>query len=266
MPDHGVDPDHPIDPDAGDEPSDPNHTTADDAATKDKEASASDPNTAPDPKTMTRAERAAFYGEITDRARKEVESVVNDAYKPKALDDVMQQYLDDGKTELEARMLARDDIREQEADINRATAERAELNATLAIESTEVLNSIDWLNPNKKDAYDKTSTDAAVQMYDNLCLIRDDNTAQVDPQGNPIPGTGQIMGAMMTPKQFYGLVDTIRNSGSEAARQSAQKAAEEQMAAVAAPSSNTTKRESNFDSLSNAEKRAKLMAQGILIT
>jgi hypothetical protein len=223
-------------------------------------------NQAPDLKNMTRAERAAYFQNLESKTRKDIEARVDEVYQPEAVDDLKQKYLDKGHTEFEASMLAREEQREQELDIAKARGERAELNSTLAIESTEVMATIDWLNPQKKDAYDKKSSDAAIQLYDELCITRDDNTNIVGPDDKQIPGTGQIIGASMTPKQFYGLMDTIRSSGVETATLAGQKAAEEQMAAVAAPSSNSNKREPSFDSLSNAEKRARLIADGHIIT
>lgn len=224
-------------------------------------------NQAPDLKTMSRAERAQYFQNLENQTRQEVEAKVAEVYQPNSIDELKQKYIDEGYSDFEARSLARDEMRDQEADIAKAGAERAKLNASLAIESTEVLNTIDWLNPNNKEAYDKKSSDAAIELYDVLCLTRDPNVPEVDGKGEPIPGSGQIIGATMTPKQFYGLMDTIRSSGTETARIAAQKAAEEQMASVAAPASNSNKRvDKAFDQLSNAEKRKQLQDKGILIT
>jgi len=223
-------------------------------------------NQTPDLKSMTRAERAQFFQNVEATTRKNVEAKVNEIYQPQPVDDLKQKYVDQGHSEFEASMLAREEVRDQEADISRARAERAELNATLAADAMEVLGTFDWLNPDKRGAFDKTSSDAATQLYDELCLTRDDNTALKDQNGKVVPGTGQIIGASMTPKQFYGLVDKIRSSGTDAAKLSAQKAAEEQMGAVVAPSSNSNKTEKAFDQLSTAEKREKLKAEGHFIT
>lgn len=252
-------PDKPADaPAEGDDPAQPSDTPAD--------APAENENQTPDFKSMTRAERAQYFQNLEATTRREVEAKVNEVYQPQGVDDLKQKYIDAGHTEFEAAMLAREEVRDQEADISRARAERAELNATLAADAMEVLGTIDWLNPAKKGSFDQVSSDAATQLYDELCLTRDENTAEYDDKGNMIPGTGQIIGASMTPKQFYGLVDKIRSSGLENAKLSAQKAAEEQLAAVAPPSSNSNKTEKAFDQLSTAEKRSRLLAQGKLIT
>lgn len=216
---------------------------------------------------MSRAERAQYYQNLEANSRKQAEATVNATYQPQSVDELKQKYIDQGHSDFEASMLAREEIRDQEADIAKARAERAELNANLAVEATEVLNTFGWLNPKNKESYDKKSSDAAVDLYDRLCLTRDVNTAETDNQGQPIPGTGQIIGASMTPKEFYTLLDNIRSSGTETARMEAQKAAERQMGSVAAPSSNSNKPvDKSFDQLSNAEKRERLRAQGHLIT
>lgn len=220
-----------------------------------------------DTKSMSRAERAQHYQNLEQQARKEVEARVKETYQPQSLEELKQKYVDQGNDEFQATILAREEIRDQERDIAVATAERAELNAGLAIEATEVLGTIGWLNPRNKEAYDKESSDAATELYDTLCLTRDENTAQLDQDGKPIPGTAQIVGATMTPKQFYGLIDKIRSSGLEGAKMAAQKAAERQMGSVAAPSSNSNKPVAKeFDQLSNAEKREKLRQSGHLVT
>lgn len=222
----------------------------------------------PDPKKMSRAERVQYYQNLGDNTRKSVEATVNATYQPQTVDELKQKYIDEGNDEFQATMLAREEVRDQEADISRARAERAELNATLAVEATEVLNTIGWLNPKDTEHYDETSSNAAVDLYDQLCISRDDNTAQVDGDGKPMPGTGQIIGASMTPKQFYGMLDKIRSSGTETAKIAGQRAAEEQMAAVAAPSSNSTNKggDKAFDQMSNDEKRTYLREKGHYVT
>lgn len=250
--------------DAAEDTGDGDDTTDDNS--DDQTTETSDGDDTPDLKSMSRAERAQYFQKLEADARKQAEATVNDTYQPQSVDDLKQKYLDQGHSEFEAKMLARDEMREQEADIARARAERAELNANLATEAMEVMSTIEWLNPKNADAYDEAASDAAVELYDALCLLRDENTADKDADGNVIPGTSQIISAVMTPKKFYGLMDTIRSSGVETAKTQAQKAAEEQMAAVAAPSSNSTKKERDFDLLSNDEKREYLRKQGHIVT
>lgn len=249
---------------AGDKPpEDPN--AAEKPADPEKPAEPA-PEQPVDLKSMSRAERASYFQQIDANTRKDVEAKVNAAYQPQPVDELTQKYIDEGHTEFEAKMLAREEVRDQENDISRARAERAELNATLAIEAQEVLSTIDWLNPGNKAAFDEKSSEAATSLYDELCLTRDENTAERDASGNPIPGTGQVIGATMSPKQFYQLVDTIRSSGTETAKLTAQKNAELQMGAVAPPSSNSNKTEKSFDDMSAAEQRAALQAKGLFVT
>lgn len=243
--------------DTGDEPAPDPNKPADGGDAEDQ---------LPDPKKMTRAEKAQYYQNLENNTRRSVEAKVNATYQPQSVDDLKQKFIDDGHDEFQATMLAREEMRDQESEISKARAERAELNSKLAIEATEVLSTTGWLNPDNKAEYDEASSDAATDLYDQLCLTRDDNTADLDAQGNPKPGTGQIIGATMTPKVFYGLLDTIRSSGSETARVAAQKAAEEQLAAVAPPSSNNKQVDKSFDQLSNDEKRDRLRAQGHYVT
>lgn len=239
LPDHGVDPDKGIDPDAGDAPTTP------EAPKNEAEV---------DLKSMTRAERREYFQNIDSQARKQVEASINAAYQPQPVDELTQAYMDEGYDNFQAQILARETVRDQQAQISEARAEIAELNAGLATEAMEVVSTIDWLNPNKgKGVYDQESSDAASQLYEQLCISKDERT-------------GQIIEAKMSPMQFYSLMDNIRSSGSETARLSAQKAAEEQLAAVAPQTSNTNQRETPFDRLSPAEQREKLLAKGYLIT
>jgi hypothetical protein len=256
LPDHGIDPDKGIDPDAGDAPTTPEPNPADPNA----EAN-------PDLKTMTRAERAEYFRNIDTNTRKQVETAIDQAYQPQPVDELTQKYMDEGYDNFQAQILAREEVRDQQAQISAARAEIAELNAGLATDAMEVISTIDWLNPAKGEGvYDKDSAAAASTLYEKLCVVKDPNTEQLDAQGQPIPGTGQIVEARMSPSQFYHLMDNIRSAGSESSRMAALKAAESQMAAVAPPTSNTNRRETPFDNLSTKEKRAALQAKGILIT
>lgn len=257
LPDHGINPDKGIDPDKGDAPPNPDTPNPADPAA---EANL-------DLKSMSRAERAEYFQSLDKNTRKQVEAVIDKAYQPQAHDELKQQYVDQGYDDFQADILARETRRDQQAQINEARAEIAELNAGLSTDAMEVVSTIDWLNPTKGEGiYDATAANAASQLYQNLCIVRDDNTAQRDAQGNLIPGTGQIIEAKMAPSTFYHLMDQIRSSGSETSRVSALKAAEAQMAAVAPPSSNTNRREAAFESKSAAEMRAELQAKGIAVT
>lgn len=261
LPDHGVDPDKGIDPDAGDQPPHPDEPNPADP-NKDQPADAG-----PDLKSMSRAERAEYFRNLDKATRKQVEANIDKVYQPQSHDELKEKYIEAGYDDFQADILARETRRDQQAQINEARAEIAELNAGLTADAVEVVTTIDWLNPTKGEGvYDKGSTQVASSLYEQLCVVRDDRTAQRDGQGNPIPGTGQIIEVRMSPSQFYTAMDQIRSAGNENSRIQAQKAAESQMAAVAPPSSNTNRRAPSFDSLSAAEQRERLLAKGIVVT
>lgn len=240
-PDHGIDPDKGIDPDAGDLPTnpDPPLDNKDDGPI--------------DLKSMSRAERAAYFKEQADVSRRQVEQAIDKAYQPQNINELRAAYIEAGYDEGTATLLARGDVQDQRNQINEARAEIAELNAGMAMEAMEVVNSIPWLNSDNKDSYDQKTTEAVSTLYESLALTKD-------------PNTGQTVEAKLSPKQFYTLMNQVRESGAAEARLEGQKAAERQMAAVAPPSSNTTKRATPFDNLSTADMRAQLLAKGINVT
>lgn len=261
LPDHGVDPDKGIDPDAGDQPPNPDEPNPADP-NKDQPA-----DNAPDLKNMSRAERAEYFRNLDQATRKKVEASIDQAYQPQPMDELTEHFKEQGHSDFEAQILARETRRDQQAQINEARAEIAELNAGLTTDAMEVVSTIDWLNPTKGEGiYDKSSADAASALYQELCIVRDENTAQRDAEGKPIPGTGQIIETKMMPSRFYHLMDQIRSAGSETSRLQALKSAEKQMAAVAPPSSNTNRRATPFESKSAAEMRAELQAKGVAVT
>jgi hypothetical protein len=256
LPDHGVNPDKGIDPDAGDLPTNPDTPLPNDSASSD----------IVDLKSMTRAERAAYFQEQKQNTEREVAQAINLAYQPQEVSELRDAYIEAGYDEGTATLLARGDVQDQQNQINAARAEIAELRSGMEVEATELIHTIDWMNPSKEDKFDSKTLEAGSQLYDTLAVTRDERTAQRDANGNPIPGTGQIVEAKLSPKQFWGLVNQIREAGAADARLEGQKAAERQMAAVAPPSSTTTKRETPFDNLSAADMKAQLLAKGVNVT
>lgn len=247
LPDHGVDPDKGIDPDKGDD------------APADKSDS--------ELKGLSRAERKEYFESIERQTRKNVEQAIDAVYQPQAVEEVKAKYLKEGYSEFESTLMARDEVREQEKQISEARGEVAELNMTMATEAIEVVTSIPWLNsengpqvdadgkpvPGTNRGYDQASTEAASQLYEQLAVVKDQRT-------------GQIIEALMSPKQFYTLIDQIRSSGMQEAELKARKAAEKELSSVAPPSSTTNKRDTAFESLSPAEQRAQLQAKGYAVT
>lgn len=226
VPDEGDEPDTGNDPDAGDEATEPNSL-----------------------KGMTREQRAEFFKQQQEQQRKSVEQAINQVYQPQPVDELTEAYMNEGYDQFQATMLARETQREQQAQIAEARAEIAELNSSLITEAMEVVNTIDWLDDSKADKFDQSSADAASQLYEALAIEKD-------------PRTNQIVNAKISPKQFYTLIDQIRQSGAKQAGLSARKAAEQEIASVAPPTSTTNVRDTPFAELSPSEMRAKLEAQG----
>lgn len=206
------------------------------------------PEDAPEPK-MTRAERAAYYRELSQANSKQVEQAIDHAYQPQPVDELKEAYLDQGYSDAEATLLARDEVRSQREQIQEARADIAELNMTLTTEAMEVVNTIAWTNAQNAETYDRETTEAASRLYEQLAVSKD-------------PRTGQIVEAKLTPKQFYGLIDQIRSSGAAEAQLKGQKAAEQQLSAVAPPTSNTNQRSVAFNNMSVAQQEQYLKAKG----
>lgn len=177
-----------------------------------------------DLKVMSRAERAEYFRDLKQQQTREVAEVIDQNYQPQPIDDLRKAYLDTGGyTEFEATMLAKDTYRDQQLQIAEAKTEISELNSSLRVDAIEAQSKYDWMNPGKTDAYDKDLHELSAQIF---------------AQGvTTDPRTGQIIDTRMTPMQAAEIVDKIRNSGSANASIKAQKAAEQQMAAVAPSSS-----------------------------
>lgn len=211
----------------------------------DEEAPAEDETEAePDLKGMSRKERAEYYSQQrADVAeRRKVEQSISQAYQPQTLDELKEAYLNEGYGDAEATLLARDDIREQRSQIAEATAKIAEFNADLRVDSFEAQQKYDWMNPAKTEVFDKDLANHAADLF-TQGITTD-------------PRTGQIIDAKMTPSQVADIVNRIYESGVKKASVKAQKAAEQQMASVAPPSS-TRQPVKTGNSLSDMEERLK---------
>lgn len=187
-----------------------------------------------DLKGMSRAERAEYFQSLKQEQTREIAQVVNQNYAPQDVQQVADYYSSNGlvngetgevyyPTPAEALSLARQDVADQKTQIAEATAEIAELNANLRVDSFEAQSKYDWMNPAKTDTYDKDLHELSAQIF-SQGITTD-------------PRTGQIIEARMTPMQAAAIVETIRNSGASKAQLAAQKAAEAQLAAVAPPTS-----------------------------
>lgn len=200
-------------------------------------------------KGLTREQRAEYFKQQQAQNRKQIETAVDAAYQPQPVDELTEYYREQGYSDGEAAMLARDDVKEQRAQIAEAKAQISELNMTLATEAMEVVNTTPWLDSTNKATYDEPSANAVSQLYEMLAVEKDGNT-------------GQIVNAKMTPKQFYSLMDQVRQSGAKEAGAKARKAAEAEMASVAPPTSTTNKRDTSFDEMTVDQQRSYLRAKG----
>jgi hypothetical protein len=247
-PDHGVDPDKGIDPDGGDKPA---------------EVPAQPQQDASDPSQMTEQQRAAYYHQLRNISKTTTEQALDARYQPQAVSDLKAQFMEDGYDEFQAQMLADRENDKQARELAEIRAEVSGLNEGLSVEAVQVVSAIPWLNPAQKDAYgDGKLATLASRLYENF-VTRDPRTAEIDPRTQqPIPGTGVIIEAKLTPMQFYGALDAIRSSGASTASVNAQRAAERQMASVAPPSSTTSSRSVAFEQMSAKDQRAYLEAKG----
>lgn len=176
-----------------------------------------------DLKSMSKEERKEYFQSLQQNQKRQVEQAINEVYQPQPVDQLKDEFLNEGYSEYEATMLARDTVREQATQIAEARAEIAEVNMAIQTDAIDVMSTFDWADPSKP-TFDKETASAAGQLYEQLGVTKD-------------PRTGQIIEAKIPLKQFYNAINTIRNSGSTQAQIKAQKAAEAQMAAAAPPTS-----------------------------
>lgn len=174
-------------------------------------------------KGMTRAERKEYFEQQKAEQQRVVGEAVDANYAPQPFDQLKQHYLDQGASDFEAQILADRDITKQEAQIDKAKAEIVELNANLRTDSVEAQAKYDWMNPAKPEVYDKELHQMAADLFATGMGVD--------------PVTKQITSARMTPMEAAALIDKARNSGMAKAQLRAQKAAEQQLAATAPPTS-----------------------------
>ena len=106
-----------------------------------------------------------------------------------------------GYSEGEALMLARDDVREQRAQIAEASAQITQLNANVQVDAVEARAKYEWMNPESKKFAEGT-TKAAAQLYE-LATVKDQRT-------------GQIVDAKMSVSQIASVVEQIREATASA--------------------------------------------------
>lgn len=206
------------------------------------EASVDTEETEPETRGMTRKERAEYYSQQRQEQQRTVEQAVSQAYQPQDVTQLQQYYMEQGHTEGESLILARQDVADQKAQIAQASAEITELNANLRVDTMDAQSKYDWMNPAKTDVYDKELHQYAADLFAQGITLDE--------------RTGQIIDAKKTPSQVAAIVDKIYQSGVKKAAVKAQKAAEQQIASVAPPSS-TRQAVKSGNSLKDMEDRLK---------
>lgn len=226
-----------------DESSDEAEST-DDATEKPDDVAADESEAEKDsPRGMSKEERAEYFRNRQRARGQQIEQAVNEAYQPQPIDELTDYFKSQGHTDGESLLLARDEMREQQRQIDNARAQMAELDSFLAREAMEVVNTTPWLNSENKATYDAASADVVSQLYESLAIEKDDRT-------------GQIVNAKLSPKQFYSLMDQVRKAGVKEAKAQARKEFEAEMASVAPPTSARQPVKSG-NSISDMEDRLK---------
>jgi hypothetical protein len=156
--------------------------------------------------------------------KRQVEQTIDQAYQPQPVDQLTQYFMDQGADQFQAEMLARDEVRNQRDQINTVRTQVAELNMQIETEAVQVMHDFPVFDPNSSE-YDPDFANKASAMYQKAAGV------QVDPR------TGVVISTNQTPYTFYKELAEMRQHGMSKAQIAAQKAAEQQMASVAPPTS-----------------------------
>lgn len=193
-----------------------------------QEEAPQEPEQEPEQPQETEAERAQRFYELRQQQKqvtqKEISNKINQEYKPQPVDQLTQQFLDQGYDEFQATMLARDEVRNQREALNEQRAQIAELNAQIEVEAIQVMHEFPIFDPNSKE-YDADFATKAGQLYERAANV------QVDPR------TGAVTQTSITPYTFYKSLADLRTASTATAQAKAQKAVQAQMAAVEPPTS-----------------------------
>lgn len=161
---------------------------------------------------------------IEQRDKRLIEQKIDQNYQPQPVDQLTQHFIDQGYDEFQANLLARDEARSQREQINEARAQVTELNMRLETEAVQVMHDFPIFDPNSPQ-YDADFAKRASDMYLRASGAVIDETS------------GLVVQTNITPYEFYKDIIDMRNDGMTQAQIRAQKAAEQQMASVAPPSS-----------------------------
>jgi hypothetical protein len=184
--------------------------------------------TEPEEPVETEAERKQRFYEMRQQQKREqkelVEKSINQAYQPQPADELTKQFMEQGYSQFEAEMKADNERRNQAEQIREARSQITELNSRMNVESVQVMHDYPVFDPTSPD-YDKDFADKASAMYARAAGVQTD------------PKTGLVVSANLTPYNFYKELEEVRGSGLTKAQVQGQRAAEQQMASVAPPTS-----------------------------
>src|ERR1044072_394318 len=168
---------------------------------------------------------------LQEKQRKEAEQQFNRAYQPQPVDELTKKYIDEGYDEFQAKMLANEERRDQQAQINQARTEVAELNMQIETESVQIMHEFPIFDPNSEEYKQDKGQFAkkAAELYHRAAGVQTDKK------------TGLVISAAVIPYDFYKDLAELRNAGLSQAQIKAQKAAEAQLAAAAPPMSSTAR-------------------------
>lgn len=177
----------------------------------------------PDLKSLSKEERAAYFIDLQNKQKTLDQSAITEKidehYKPQDVDELKQKYLDAGRSDFEAEMLADRDRRDQQAQLNDAKVQIIGLNSQINGEALKVMHDFPVFDPDSAD-YDKGFADRAAALY------RASSGAVIDQE------TGLVVSTNVMPHNFYKELAELRDAGLSQATITAQRNAESQLASV----------------------------------
>jgi hypothetical protein len=199
------------------------------------------------PKSENRFQKLANVNkELTSENKElkaEIERLNNEVYKPQTEQELIDEGLSPEMAEVRAL--------KQSMELRDFNARVYETQVSLSNEAAEVINNYDIFNPDSESFEPEIAAQAAEAL--SRSLIRDPNTEQRDQNGNPIPGTGQIIGYNVSPLQIYKPIADAYEKAKAAGQIKGQKATDQMLSNVDAPSS-VPPRETKKDPLLEALK------------
>lgn len=157
----------------------------------------------------------------------EVAKATDEVYQPATESDLV----DEGLSATEAKVEAM----RQQLEVRDYNERVAEAQLTLGSESLRVLNDFPIFNPESDQYEEELAIEAAGLMESNL--IRDPNVPEVDPQTGKATGKGLIIGANVSPYQFYKTLARASGISATKGQLKGQQAQQEMMANADSPGS-----------------------------